>query len=168
MKNFKKWAIQKLFKWSKILDIEKALRDKYHEGVEATEKKYEGRINVWWDPTVRSYPQPQKIINPRGSYFKSRHLEFMPPVIRTNTAPIDEKTDFPKWLNSEQAEKMDAQEWTDWLKSAPIAIEHMTPDQIAAVPTRRDLTPAFDPENTDEVPAIMKLYYQERQARHAG
>ncbi len=155
MKHFKHWLIQKLLKWGKILDIEKALRDKYHEGVMATEKKYEGRINVWWDPTVRSYPQPRKIVNPRGNYFMARHLEFMPPpvdlvlpVIRTNTAPDDP---FP-----------------DWLTSGPLSIEHMTPDQIAAVPTIRDLTPAFDPDDTNEVPAIMKLYYQERQARHAG
>ena len=90
------------------------------------------------------------------------------PVIRTNTAPIDEKTDFPGWLNSEQAEKMDAQEWADWLKPASIAVGHMTPAEIERVPTIRDLTPAFDPDDTNEVPAIMKLYYQERQARHAG
>src|SRR5216683_1682284 len=118
----------------------------------------------------RQIAQSVEVHLPPGEWtrrYRASHL-IVPPVIRTNTAPIDEKTDFPKWLNSEQAEKMDAQEWTDWLKSAPIAIEHMTPDQIAAVPTRRDLTPAFDPENTDEVPAIMKLYYQERQARHAG
>ncbi len=154
--NFKHWAIQKLLKWSKILDIEKALRDKYHEGVEATEKKYEGKVNVWWDPTVRSYPQPQKIVNPRGNYFMARHLEFMPPpvdlvpppVIRTNTEPIDPTTDFPEWLNS--------------------AVEHMTPAEIERVPTIRDLTPAFDPLNTDEYPAVVKLLHQERQARHAG
>ncbi len=145
MKNFKHWLIQKLLKWSKILDIEKALRDKYHEGVEATEKKYAGRVNVWWDPTVRSYPQPQKIVNPRGNYFKARHLEFMPPVVRTNTEPIDREKDFPAWLTG-----------------APIAIEHMTPAEIERVPTIRDLTPAFDPENTDEVPAIMRLKYATR------
>jgi len=152
MKNFKHWAIQKLLKWSKILDVEKALRDKYHEGVAATEKKYAGKINVWWDPTVRSYPQPQKIVNPRGNYFKARHLEFMPPVIRTNTEPIDLEKDFPVWLTG-----------------APIEVSHMTPAEIERVPTIRDLAPAaFDPDNTDEVPAIMKLLYQERQARHAG
>ncbi len=153
MKNFKHWAIQKLLKWSKILDIEKALRDKYHEGVEATEKKYAGKVNVWWDPTVRSYPQPQKIINPRGRFFQAHRLEFMPvEPVRTNTEPIDMEKDFPHWLTG-----------------APIAVEHMTPTEIERVPTIRDLTPAaFDPDDTNEVPAIMKLYYQERQARHAG
>jgi len=171
MKNFKHWLIQKLLKWSHVLDIEKALRDKYHKGVEATEKKYEGKVNVWWDPTVRSYPQPQVLHLPIGEWSKlwnEGHKQPPPPVIRTNTEPIDEKTDFPKWLNSEQAEKMDAQEWADWLNSKPVAVEHMTPAEIERVPTIRDLTPAFDPDDTNEVPAIMKLLYQERQARHAG
>ncbi len=172
MKNFKHWAIQKLLKWSKILDIEKALRDKYHEGVEATEKKYAGKVNVWWDPTVRSYPQPPALHLPTGQWSKmwyATHPAKPEPVIRTNTEPIDPTTDFPEWLNSEQAAKMDDREWANWLKSKPpVSVEHMTPAEIERVPTIRDLTPAFDPENTDEVPAIMKLYYQERQARHAG
>ncbi len=147
--NFKHWLIQKLLKWSKTLNIDQALRDAYHKGIEATEKKYEGKINVWWDPTVRSYPQPEKIVNPHGRYFMARHLEFKP--VRENTPPIDEQTDFPPWLNS-----------------GPLKVEHMTPAEIERVPTIRDLTPAFDPDDTNEVPAIMKLYYQERQARHAG
>ncbi len=93
----------------------------------------------------------------------------VPKPVRTNTEPIDEKTDFPPWINSEQAEKMDDQEWTDWLNSKPpVAVEHMTPAEIERVPTIRDLTPAFDPDDTNEVPAIMKLLYQERQARQAG
>src|SRR5260221_6346859 len=113
MKNFKKWAIQKLLKWSKVLDIEKAVRDAYHKGIEATEKKYEGKINVWYDPTVRAYPQPEKIVNPHGRYFKARHLEFMPEPVRTNTAPLDPATDFPEWLTG-----------------GPIAIKDMTPAEI--------------------------------------
>ena len=103
---------------------------------------------VWLDPTVRSYPQPQKIINPRGRYFKAHHLEFMPPVIRTNTEPIDPTKDFPDWLNS------------------AISVEHMTPAEIERVPTIRDLTPKFDPDDTNEVPAIVKMLHQDRYEAH--
>src|SRR5258708_1800579 len=150
MKNFKHWLIQKLLKWSKVLDIEKALRDKYHEGVEATERKYEGKINVWWDPTVRSYPQPEVLHLPVGEWSKlwnEGHKQPPPPVIRTNTAPIDLATDFPEWLNS------------------AISIEHMTPAEIERVPK------GWDKDKTEERTAIDKLLYQgrqERQARHAG
>src|SRR5260221_5512091 len=138
MNNFKHWAIQKLLKWSHVLDVEKAVRDAYHKGIEATEKKYEGKINVWWDPTVRAYPQPQKIINPHGRYFKARHLEFMPPVIRTNTEPIDMEKDFPAFLNS----------------NPPISVKDMKPEQIAEVPTIRDLTKERDKDKTEERTAI--------------
>ena len=139
MKNFKHWAIQKLLKWSKILDIEKALRDKYHEGVEATEKKYAGRTYVWIDPTVRSqqdllksavYEPPEKhtdpvvIPAPRGRYFLE-HRPKLQPVIRANTEPIDLATDFPEWL---------------------VGVN--------------------DP--TAKVPAIRKQAYQEYHKRHAG
>src|SRR5260221_12259312 len=157
MKNFKHWLIQKLLKWSKILDIEKALRDKYHEGIEATEKKYEGKINVWWDPTVRAYPQPQKIVNPRGQYFKARHLKFMPEPVRTNTDPLDPEKDFPAFLNSVPKEPTFAQ------------AQAMLKADIAEVPTARDIAPKFDPLNTDEYPAVVKLLHQKRQQeRHAS
>jgi hypothetical protein len=103
---------------------------------------------IWYDPTIRSYPQPQKIVNPRGSYFKARHLEFMPPVIRTNTEPIDMEKDFPPWLTG-----------------APLAVEHMTPAEIERVPTIRDLTDKIDLDDTEEVPAIVKMLNQDRQQR---
>ena len=154
MNNFKHWAIQKLLKWSHVLDVEKAVRDAYHKGIEATEKKYEDRVNVWWDPTVRAYPQPQKIVNPHGRYFKARHLEFMPEPVRTNTDPLDMEKDFPAFLNS-----------------VPIAVKDMTPEQIEKVPTKRDLTKGWDKDKTEERTAIDKLLYQgrqERQARQAG
>src|SRR5258708_40234912 len=109
MKNFKHWLIQKLLKWSHVLDIEKAVRDAYHKGVEATEKKYAGKVNVWDDPTVRAYPQREKIVNPNGRYFKARQLEFMPEPVMTNTAPLDPATDFHEWLTG-----------------GPIAIKDMT------------------------------------------
>ncbi len=156
MKNFKHWLIQKLLKWSHVLDIEKALRDKYDQGVKATEKKYEGRVNVWYDPTVRSYPQPQKIINPQGRFFKAHYQEFMPEPVRTNTDPLDMEKDFPAFLNSVPKVPTFAQAQT------------MLKQDIAEAPTARDIAPKFDPDDTNEVPAIMKLYYQERQARHAG
>ena len=154
MKNFKHWAIQKLLKLSKTLDIDKALRDAYHKGIEATEKKYEGKINVWWDPTVRSYPQPEVLHLPIGEWSKlwqEGHRQPPLPVIRTNTDPLDPKTDFPEWLNS--------------------VVEHMTPAEIEKVPTIRDLTKEWDKDKTEERTAIDKLLYQgrqERQARHAG
>src|SRR5258707_12776156 len=157
MKNFKHWLIQKLLKSSKILDIEKALRDKYHEGVEATEKKYEGKINVWWDPTARSYPQPQKIVNPHGRYFKARHLEFMSEPVRTNTDPLDPEKDFPPFLNSTPQEPTFLQ------------AQAMLKADISEAPTARDIAPKFDPLNTDEYHAVVKLLHQKRQQeRHAS
>ncbi len=153
MKNFKHWAIQKLLKWSHVLDIEKAVRDAYHKGCEVTEKKYEGRINVWWDPTVRSYPQPQKIVNPRGNYFKARHLEFMPGPVRTNTEPIDMEKDFPAFLNSVPKVPTFAQ------------AQAMLKVDISEAPTARDIAPKFDPLNTDEYPAVVALLHQDRQQR---
>jgi len=154
MNNFKHWAIQKLLKWSHVLDVEKAVRDAYHKGIEATEKKYEDRVNVWWDPTARAYPQPQKIVNPHGRYFKARHLEFMPEPVRTNTDPLDPEKDFPEWLTG-----------------APIAVKDMTPEQIETVPTISDLRSGWDKDKTEERTAIDKLLYQgqqERRARQAG
>src|SRR5260221_14494802 len=112
MKNFKHWAIQKLLKLSKTLDIDKALRDAYHKGIEATEKKYEGKINVWWDPTVRAYPQPQVLHLPIGEWSKlwnEGHKQPPPPVIRTNTDPLDPEKDFPPFLNSVPTEPTFAQ-----------------------------------------------------------
>ena len=145
----KHWAIQKLLKWSKILDIEKALRDKYHEGVMATEKKYEGKINVWWDPTVRAYPQPQKIVNPHGRYFKARHLEFMPEPVRTNTDPLGDDS----WLNSVPKEPTFLQ------------AQAMLKQDIDKVPTAKNLLP----EITEEMPAVVALLHQKRQQeRHAS
>ncbi len=156
MKNLKHWAIQKLLKWSKILDIEKALRDKYHEGVEATEKKYADHINVWWDPTVRAYPQPQKIVNPHGRYFKARHLEFMPEPVRTNTDPLDPEKDFPAFLNSVPKEPTFLQ------------AQAMLKADIDRIPTARNLADAIA-EITEEMPAVVKLLHQKRQqARQAG
>src|SRR5258707_2741725 len=181
MNNFKHWAIQKLLKWSHVLDVEKAVRDAYHKGIEATEKKYEGKINVWWDPTARSYPQPQKQVQPLhvspGSFARAWHDEqqfsgklprisqVLPrirlkpvdqgtkqPVIRTNTDPLDQDD---SWLNS----------------NPPIAVKDMKPEQIAEVPTIRDLTKEWDKDKTEERTAIDKLLYQgrqERQVRQAG
>ena len=152
-----KWKVQihkgKPFKGN--LNTEQAIRDAYQRGGDEREKKLTQRVNVWHDPSMRAYPQPQKIINPRGRYFKAHHLEFMPKqeVIRTNTEPIDMEKDFPPWLNFMQ----------------PISVEHMTPAEIERVPTIRDLMPKFDPLNTDEYPAVVALLHQEReQRRHAG
>src|SRR5258707_15124708 len=152
MKNFKHWLIQKLLKWSKILDIEKALRDKYHEGVEATEKKYEGKINVWWDPTVRSYPQPQKqevksqvLHVPPGSLTRAWHDEQqfsgkLPRISqvlpRIRLKPVDQGT-------KQQVIRTNTDPLGDdsWLNSKPpIAVKDMTPEQVSEVPTIRDLT----------------------------
>ena len=112
---------------------------------------------IWLDPTIRSYPQPQKIINPRGRYFKAHHLEFMPPVVRTNTEPIDLEKDFPAFLNSLPKEPTFLQ------------AQALLKQDIDKVPTARDLTPKFDPDDTNEVPAIVKMLHQDRQQRrHAG
>ncbi len=117
--------------------------------------KAEGRREALKElPIVHVQPRQMtaRVYLPPGEWtrqYRASHL-IVPPVIRTNTEPIDLATDFPEWLNS------------------PIAVEHMTPAEIERVPAIRDLTPAFDPDDTNEVPAIMKLYYQERQARHAG
>ena len=157
MKNFKHWLIQKLLKWSHVLDIEKAVRDAYHKGVEATEKKYAGKVNVWYDPTVRAYPQPEKIVNPHGRYFKARHLEFMPEPVRTNTEPIDPGKDFPPFLNSTPQEPTFLQ------------AQAILKADISEAPTARDIAPKFDPLNTDEYPAVVKLLHQKRQQeRHAS
>ena len=144
-----KWKVQihkgKPFKGN--LNTEQAIRDAYQRGGDERERKLTQHVNVWHDPSVRAYPQPQKIVNPRGNYFKARHLEFMPKqeVVRTNTESIDLEKNFPKWLTA------------------------MTPAEIERVPTIRDLTPKFDPLNTDEYPAVVALLHQEReQRRHAG
>ena len=115
--------------------------------------KAEGRREALKElPIVHVQPRQMtaRVYLPPGEWtrqYRASHL-IVPPVIRTNTAPVDP---FP-----------------DWLTSGPLKVEHITPDQIAAVPTIRDPAPTFDPDDTNEVPAIMKLYYQERQARHAG
>src|SRR5258708_4127508 len=148
MNNFKHWAIQKLLKWSHVLDVEKAVRDAYHKGIEATEKKYEDRVNVWWDPTARAYPQPQKIVNPHGRYFKARHLEFMPEPVRTNTDPLDPEKDFPAFLNSTPQEPTFAQ------------AQAMLKQNITEVPTAKNLLAEITPEITEEMPAVVALLHQ--------
>lgn len=57
MKIFKHWLIQKLLKWSKILDIEQAIRTAYHRGAEENEKKHDRR--AIWDPTIYGQVVPQ-------------------------------------------------------------------------------------------------------------
>lgn len=67
---------------------------------------------IWYDPTVRSYPQ-QEPPPPRTNQVRVLHLRTgewsrqwreahgMKPkqeVVRTNTEPLDEEKDFPPWL----------------------------------------------------------------------
>ena len=115
---------------------------------------------IWFDPTVRSYPQqPPPVLHlPTGQWSKMwyvTHPAKPEPVIRTNSAPLDPATDFPPWLNSVPL----------------IAVEHMTPAEIEKVPTKRDLRSGWDKDKTEERTAIDKLLYQgqqERRARQAG
>src|SRR5258708_6735797 len=76
--------------------------------------------------------------------YRASHL-IVPPIVRTNTAPLDPATDFPEWLTG-----------------GPIAVKDMTPAEIERVPTIRDLTPA---DVTEKMPAINTLLHQERQER---
>lgn len=148
MKNFKQWMKDKLFDLlTRLSPTEQPTPDELRAWALEEAQKLQAP-HIWIDPTIRSYPQPQKIVNPRGSYFKARHLEFMPEPVRTNTEPIDRTKDFPDWLNS-------------------LSVEHMMPAEIERVPTIRDLTP--DKDVTEKVPAIMKMLHQEReQRRHAS
>lgn len=57
MKTFRDWFVKKLLKWSKILDIEKAIRTAYHRGAEENEKKHARR--AIWDPTIYGQVVPQ-------------------------------------------------------------------------------------------------------------
>jgi hypothetical protein len=47
---------------------------------------------------------------------------------------------------------------------APIAVKEMSPEQIAQVPTIRDLRSGLDKEATLEVPAVVALLHQKRYA----
>ncbi len=189
MKNFKHWLIQKLLKWSKILDIEKALRDKYHEGVEATEKKYEGKINVWWDPTVRSYPQPQKqevksqvLHVPPGSLTRAWHDEQqfsgkLPRISqvlpRIRLKPVDQKTKQP--VIRTNTDRLDPEkDFPAFLNSTPqeptfAQAQAMLKQNITEVPTAKNLLAEITPEITEEMPAVVALLHQKRQQeRHAS
>ncbi len=85
--------------------------------------------------------------------YRASHL-IVPPIIRTNTEPIDQDD---SWLNSVPKEPTFAQ------------AQAMLKQDIAEVPTARDIAPKFDPLNTDEYPAVVKLLHQKRQQeRHAS
>ena len=95
-------------------------------------------------PITQVQPRQAAVVHlPPGEWtrhYRASHL-IVPPIVRENTDPIDPEKDFPKWLTA------------------------MTPAEIAQVPTIRDLTPKLDPDDTEEVPAILKLIYQDRQQR---
>lgn len=182
MKNFKQWICDKLFALLTWLSpTEQPTPDELRAWAREEVQK-PPQPQIWYDPTVRSYPQPQappRVLHvPPGSLTRAYHDEMQislqvsgklprisqvlprirlkpvdhstkQPIVRTNTEPIDPAKDFP-----------------DWLRSGPLTVEHMTPAEIERVPTIRDLTPKFDPEDTNEVPAIMKMFHQDRYEAH--
>ncbi len=182
MKNFNQWIKDKLFDlltW--LTPNEQPNLEELRAHAREEVQKPPQPTKIWIDPTIRSYPQPQKQVQSLhvspGSFARAWHDEqqfsgklprisqVLPrirlkpddrktkqPVIRINTDPLDQDD---SWLNS----------------NPPIAVKDMKPEQIAEVPTKRDLTKGWDKDKTEERTAIDKLLYQgrqERQARHAG
>src|SRR5260221_8685598 len=183
MKNFNQWIKDKLFDlltW--LTPNEQPNLEELRAHAREEVQKPPQPTKIWVDPTIRSYSQPQKQVQPLhvppGSFARAWHdeqqfsgklprisqvlprirlkpvdQETKQPVIRTNTDPLGDDS----WLNSVPKEPTFAQ------------AQAMLKADIAEVPTARDIAPKFDPLNTDESPAVVKLLHQKRQQeRHAS
>ena len=187
MKNFKQWIADKLFDlltW--LTPNEQPNLEELRAHAREEVQKPPQPTKIWVDPTIRSYSQPQKQVQPLhvppGSFARAWHDEQQfsgklprisqvlprvrlkpvdqktkPPVIRTNTDPLDPEKDFPPFLNSTPQEPTFLQ------------AQAMLKADISEAPTARDIAPKFDPLNTDEYPAVVALLHQKReQERHAS